>query len=72
MDEMTNTSPYMTTKELAELLRTTPGAIRQMRHRGDGPQGTRIGRGVLYSRTDVEAWLTAKTRADKLTQRAAA
>ncbi|MFD0138016.1 helix-turn-helix domain-containing protein [Streptomyces sp. NPDC127159] len=61
----------MTTKELANLLRTTSHAVRQMRHRGQGPQGTRFGRQVLYDRRVVEAWMAAKTAADPLAQRAA-
>ncbi|MFJ7070137.1 helix-turn-helix domain-containing protein [Streptomyces sp. NPDC101115] len=65
-------SPYMTTAELAALLRTTPGAVRIMRHRGIGPRGFRRGRNVLYLRTTVAAWLKAKEAGDRLGQRAAA
>ena len=71
MSETTTASPYMTTKELAEILRTTPNAVRIMRHRGDAPRGFRRGRSVLYPRAAVAAWLAAKEAADPLAQRAA-
>lgn len=64
-------SPYMTTKEVAALLRKTPHAVRQMRHRGIGPRGTRYGREVLYLRTVVTAWRAARENSDPLAQRAA-
>ncbi|MEU7010405.1 helix-turn-helix domain-containing protein [Streptomyces sp. NPDC046332] len=72
MSETTTASPFMTTAELAGILRTTPNAIRIMRHRGQAPQGMRQGRQVLYRRTVVEAWLKAREAADLLGQRAAA
>jgi hypothetical protein len=62
----------MTTKEVADLIRKTPHAVRQMRHRGIGPKGTRVGRGVLYPGPGVLAWLAAKEQADPLAQRSAA
>lgn len=48
---------YMTTAEVAELCRTSPGTVRYWRHEGSGPTGTKIGRRVLYRREDVERWL---------------
>ncbi|MFI8294065.1 helix-turn-helix transcriptional regulator [Streptomyces sp. NPDC085614] len=62
----------MTTREVAEHIRKTPHAVRQMRHRGIGPRGTRVGRDTLYDRADVLAWLAARTSADPLAQRATA
>ncbi|MCE7550871.1 helix-turn-helix domain-containing protein [Streptomyces thermodiastaticus] len=61
----------MTTKELADILRITPNAVRMMRHRGLGPRGFRRGRQVLYRRAVVEEWLAALEAADTLAQRAA-
>ncbi|MFD6324233.1 helix-turn-helix domain-containing protein [Streptomyces sp. NPDC058442] len=61
----------MTTAELAALIRRSPNAVRVMRHRGQGPVGTRVGREVLYDRADVAAWLKAKRAADPLAHRAA-
>lgn len=65
----TTESPYMTTKEVAALLRKTPHAVRQMRHRGIGPKGTRYGREVLYLRQVVASWLTAREDSDPLARR---
>lgn len=72
MSETSNASPYMTTKELAVLIRKSPAAVRQMRYRGEGPAGVRIGREVLYDRRVVQAWLDTKATTDRLAQRAAA
>jgi hypothetical protein len=47
---------YRTTEELAERWRTTPTAIAQLRYRGRGPKGYRIGRRILYRLADIEAW----------------
>lgn len=55
----------MNTKELAEFLRTTQGAVRMMRVRGTGPKGFRVGRNTLYRRADIEAWLTARQITDQ-------
>lgn len=71
MSATSTASPFMTTKELASVLRTTPNAIRILRHRGLGPSGFRRGRQVLYRRAAVDAWLAAKEAADHLAQRAA-
>ena len=62
----------MTTAELAAHIRKTPHAVRQMRHRGIGPRGTRVGRNTLYARDVVMAWLAAREQADPLAQRATA
>ncbi|MBV9651693.1 MAG: helix-turn-helix domain-containing protein [Pseudonocardiales bacterium] len=48
---------YMTTAEVAELLRTSPETVRYWRHVGKGPGSFRVGRKVLYERNDVESWL---------------
>jgi len=72
MSEQGNDSPFLKTKDLAVLLKTTTNAVHILRHRGRGPKGFRRGRNVLYRRTDVEAWLQAQEDADVLGQRAAA
>jgi hypothetical protein len=71
MSETNTASPYMTTRELAALIRKTPAAVRQMRYRGEGPAGIRIGREVIYERGVVQSWLEAKAATDRLAQRAA-
>lgn len=50
---------YLTTEEVAALLRTTPQTVRYWRHVGKGPQSFKVGRRVLYARVDVEAWVAA-------------
>lgn len=57
---MTTPPVHMTTQELAAYLRTTPAAIRQMRQRGTGPVGYRVGRHVLYRTDEVEEWLATR------------
>ncbi len=47
----------MTTEEVAELCRTTPAGIANMRYRGNGPRGVRAGKRILYPESEVVAWL---------------
>ncbi|TSD62808.1 helix-turn-helix domain-containing protein [Aeromicrobium piscarium] len=49
---------FLTTEELAELVRQPPETVRYWRHVGKGPASFKLGRRVLYERTDVEAWIT--------------
>ncbi|MEU7074691.1 helix-turn-helix domain-containing protein [Streptomyces narbonensis] len=72
MSGTTADSPYLNTKDLAALLKTTANAVNILRHRGQGPQGFRRGRNVLYRREVVDAWLAAQEAGDHLGQRAAA
>ena len=48
---------YLTTVEVAGLCRTPSETVRYWRHTGYGPPSFRLGRRVLYRRSDVEAWL---------------
>jgi len=48
---------YMTTTEVAQLLRTSPETVRYWRHVGKGPRSFKVGRRVLYDAADVQAWL---------------
>ena len=52
---------YMTTNELAEMLRTTSGTIYGWTQRNYGPRPCKVGRKHLYRRTDVLAWLDSLT-----------
>lgn len=54
---------FMTTKEVADLLRTSPETVRYWRHIGKGPKSFKVGRRVLYAREDVEAYLKAAREA---------
>ncbi len=47
---------YLTTSDLAELFRTSPETVRYWRHTGYGPKGRKVGRRVLYERSEVEAF----------------
>ncbi len=49
-------SEYLTTEEIAQLFRTSPGTVRYWRHVGKGPKSFRAGRRVLYRESDVRAW----------------
>jgi excisionase family DNA binding protein len=53
------TSGYLTTGEVAELVRTSPETVRYWRHIGKGPASFKVGRRVLYEAADVESWLAA-------------
>jgi excisionase family DNA binding protein len=54
---------FMTTQEVAELLRRPVETLRYWRWRGEGPPSFKIGRKVLYDRKDVEAWIAAAREA---------
>ena len=54
---------YLTTAEVAELLRAPLETVRYWRHIGSGPDSFKVGRRVLYAVEDVEAWIEA-ARAD--------
>jgi excisionase family DNA binding protein len=58
-------SEYMTTQEVADLLRTPIESVRFWRHVHKGPASFKVGRGVLYARTDVQAWI-ADARKDQV------
>jgi DNA-binding transcriptional MerR regulator len=47
---------YLTTDEVAQLYRTSPGTVRYWRHIGYGPKGVKVGRRVLYAESDIRAW----------------
>lgn len=55
---------YLTTPEVAELLRTPAETCRYWRHIGKGPKSFKVGRRVLYARADVEAFLSAARGAE--------
>jgi excisionase family DNA binding protein len=56
----------MTLDEVAELLRTPPATLRYWRHVGKGPRSLKLGRRILYDRSDVEAFI-AELRGKQLT-----
>jgi excisionase family DNA binding protein len=48
---------YLTTEEVAELLRTSPESVRFWRSNGKGPRSFKVGRRVLYALEDVETFI---------------
>jgi len=48
---------YMTTRELAELVRSPEATVRYWRHCGKGPKSFRLGKRILYDTDEVHAWL---------------
>lgn len=58
-------SKYLTTEEVADLLRTSAETVRYWRHVGKGPDAFKVGRRVLYALEDVERFIeTARRSAD--------
>ena len=53
---------YLTTEEVAALLRTPVETCRYWRHVGKGPKSFKVGRRVLYAIEDVESYI-AQARA---------
>lgn len=51
---------YLTTKEVAELLRTSPETVRYWAWRGEGPKSFKAGRRRLYAREDVDAYIAER------------
>lgn len=54
------TPEYLTTEEVATYARTSVDTVRYWRTKGIGPHGARVGRRILYRRSDVEAWVHAR------------
>jgi excisionase family DNA binding protein len=48
---------YLTLPEASELIRTPAGTLYQWRTKKVGPPSMKVGRRVLYRRSDLEAWL---------------
>lgn len=55
---------FLTTADVADLLRTSPETVRYWRHVRKGPRSFRVGRRVLYAKGDVESWLAELQRAE--------
>jgi excisionase family DNA binding protein len=56
---------YMTTAELADMMRTTTNTVHYWRASGTGPRALKVGKRVLYDVADVDEWIAArKTPAD--------
>jgi hypothetical protein len=47
-------SPYLKLPEVAERYRTTDAVVRYWRHIGYGPKAVKVGRRLLYPRSEIE------------------
>lgn len=56
--------------EAARFLKLSRSFLRQSRVRGDGPAFIKAGRAVRYRVSDLEAWITRRTRQNTLLRRA--
>ncbi len=57
------TSPkYLTTDEVADLVRTPVETVRYWRHIGKGPRSFKVGRRVLYDADQLQAWIDAQAQ----------
>jgi excisionase family DNA binding protein len=59
-------SEYLTTSEVADLLRTSPETVRYWRHISKGPRSFKIGRRELYARSDVQDFITPARREERV------
>lgn len=44
-------------EDVSEITGITPDTLRHWRHRGVGPKSSRLGRRIVYRRSDVNDWL---------------
>ncbi len=66
MDDHSGMAPdeLLTLAEVADLLRTPAATLRYWRHLGVGPPSFRLGRRVLYRRTELERWVAKRHDAE--------
>jgi excisionase family DNA binding protein len=55
----------LTTADLAAYLNVPVETVRAWRARGTGPPGFRMGRGMRYRRSKVDAWIEQLEREDR-------
>jgi hypothetical protein len=62
-----NTAPspddLLTITEAAAITRQPEATLRWLRHRGEGPEGFKIGRRLFYRRSSVVGWIARQERA---------
>ena len=59
---MTKRNDLMTTTEAAEYVGLSPRTLERYRVTGEGPKFLKVGRRVLYRRSDLDGWLENKVR----------
>lgn len=57
---MADKQRFLTTAEVAEILRTPVETVRYWRHVKQGPKSFKVGRRVLYAVEDVEAFIAER------------
>lgn len=62
---MTSTTAklYLTTDEVADMVRAPAETLRYWRHIGKGPKSFKLGRRVLYAVEDVQAFIDSARKA---------
>ena len=50
---------YLTPRDAAEYLRSSPSTLAKMRCRGGGPEFCRIGRAIRYRSADLDEWMAS-------------
>lgn len=55
----------LSTDDAAVYLSTTPGTLKVLRHRGEGPPYRKNGSRVLYVVADLDEWLSNLPRGDR-------
>ena len=57
-----HSSEMVNTKRAARLLGISPRTLEKWRGQGTGPQFLKFGKRVVYSVTDIEAWMRSRRR----------
>jgi len=58
-DASPTTAPTLTLSELAAYLAVSPQALYDLRSKGRGPRGFRVGRQLRFRAAEIEAWIAA-------------
>jgi excisionase family DNA binding protein len=53
---------FMTAREAAAFLKSSPSTLAKLRLAGGGPAFCRIGRAIRYRRADLESWMGQSVR----------
>lgn len=60
----TNIQSTLSVNEAAKVLGLSPSTLAKMRLHGSGPVYCKLGRRMVYRRTDLEQWLQSRTTRD--------
>ena len=66
---MNDEHELLTITEAAAITRAPLATLRYWRHLGTGPRSFRLGRRVVYRRTDLETWIDAQQKSTGTTRR---